>query len=223
VIIDQRFTGLAARRLDGLETARRQPHTDDSRECGADDDPRERHGKYRQRHERQHREDHEPAVAQDARPDAPGREGHDGHHRGFHAGEERGDRRHLAVAHVQPRQHHQDHERRQDEQQPRGQPAAHAMQQPAYVGSQLLRLGTGQQHAVVERVQEAAFGDPAPPLHQLLVHDGDLAGGPAEADEAQLQPETKGVGKANYVGHGGHSRRRSCQTLCRLVVRILRP
>jgi hypothetical protein len=43
---------------------------------------------------------------------------------------------------------------------------------------ELLRLGTGQQHAIVERVQEPRLGNPAPALDQLLVHDGDLSGPP---------------------------------------------
>jgi len=61
----------------------------------------------------------------------------------------------------------------------------------------LLRLGAGQHHAVVERVQEALLGYPAALLHQFLVHDGDLSGGTAEADEAQLQPVEEGFAKGD--------------------------
>jgi len=35
------------------------------------------------------------------------------------------------------------------------------MHQPADIGGKLLRLGSRQQHAVIERVQEPVFGDPA--------------------------------------------------------------
>ena len=40
------------------------------------------------------------------------------------------------------------------------QPAPHAVHQPADVRRQLLGFGTGQQHAVVERMQKPLLGDP---------------------------------------------------------------
>jgi hypothetical protein len=42
-------------------------------------------------------------------------------------------------------------------------------------------------------MQEAMFGDPAPALDQFLVHDRDLPGRTAEADEAELEPEAQGL------------------------------
>jgi hypothetical protein len=42
---------------------------------------------------------------------------------------------------------------------------------------------------------EMTFVEPAPPLDHLAVHDRDLAGGPAERDEAELQPEARGFGE----------------------------
>src|SRR5215475_5781398 len=65
------------------------------------------------------------------------------------------------------------------------------MHQPADVNGELLRLRTGQQHAVVERVQESLLTQPAPPLDQLTVHDRDLSRRAAEGDEPQLDPEAK--------------------------------
>ena len=58
--------------------------------------------------------------------------------------------------------------------------APRAVHQPADVDGELLRLGAGQQHAVVERVQEALLAEPAPALDQLAVHDRDLPGRAAE-------------------------------------------
>jgi len=58
------------------------------------------------------------------------------------------------------------------------------VQQPSDIGGQLLGFWTGQQHAVVQRVQKPALADPTTPLHQFGVHDGDLPSGPAKADEA---------------------------------------
>jgi hypothetical protein len=45
-------------------------------------------------------------------------------------------------------------------------------------------------------VQEAPLADPAAPLDELGVHDRDLPGRPAEADEAELQPEAQREGRA---------------------------
>ena len=55
-----------------------------------------------------------------------------------------------------------------------------------------LRLGAGQQHAVVQRVQETPLADPAALLHQFAVHDGNLPGRAAKAEEAELEPESQG-------------------------------
>ena len=65
------------------------------------------------------------------------------------------------------------------------------MQQPADIGGELLCFGAREQHAVIEGMQITAFGDPMAPLHQFLVHDGDLASRPAETDESQPQPIAK--------------------------------
>ena len=62
------------------------------------------------------------------------------------------------------------------------------MHQPADVGRKLLRLGPGQQHAVVEGVQEPLLRDPALLLDQDAVHHGDLAGGTAEAQRRDPHP-----------------------------------
>jgi hypothetical protein len=56
-----------------------------------------------------------------------------------------------------------------------------------------LGLGTRQQHAKVERPQKLVFADLLAPLHHLLVHDGDLAGRAAEADESQLGSEPERI------------------------------
>ena len=77
-------------------------------------------------------------------------------------------------------------------------PPERAVHEPADVGRELLRLGTGQQHAVVERVQEALLADPAAPVDELAVHDRDLAGRSAEGDEPELHPEAKGLGEWHH-------------------------
>ena len=46
-------------------------------------------------------------------------------------------------------------------------------------------------------MQEAVLADPAAPLDEFAVQDRDLPGGPAEADEAELQPEAEGFDARN--------------------------
>jgi len=60
------------------------------------------------------------------------------------------------------------------------------MHHPADIRGELLGFRPGQHHAVVERVQKPLFRDPAFPLDKILVHDRDLPGRAAEADEAEL-------------------------------------
>jgi hypothetical protein len=38
-------------------------------------------------------------------------------------------------------------------------------------------------------VQESALGNPAPPLDQFLMHDGNLTSRPPETDETEFEPE----------------------------------
>jgi hypothetical protein len=109
-----------------------------------------------------------------------------------------------AEAQVDPAQRDEDEQRGQHEQQAGHDAAPGAVHEPANVGGQLLRLGPGQHHAVVQRVQEAPLADPAPALDELAVHDRDLPRRATEADEAELEPETKRAPEA----HGGRCDRR---------------
>src|SRR5262245_43702981 len=82
----------------------------------------------------------------------------------------------------------------------------HAVEAPADVGRELLRLGSGQEHTKVERTQKQAFWYPTLAVYQLAVHDRDLARGSAEVDEPKFQPEARGLGETyafsrQSVGH----------------------
>ena len=57
----------------------------------------------------------------------------------------------------------------------------------------------GQQHAIIQGMEKMGGADPAAAVHQLGLHDGDLAGGPAEADEAQLDPKVQGLAKRGRI------------------------
>jgi redox-sensitive bicupin YhaK (pirin superfamily) len=157
------------------------------------------------------------SVAQRPRADAVCRMQHDRRHRRLDAVEHARHQWRLAEREVDPRQGDEDQQRRQHEERPGHDAAPGAVQQPADVGRELLRLRSRQHHAVVERVQEASLRDPAPALDQLLVHHRDLAGRSAEADEAELEPEAERVAKARdgrrvcrggRIRHGGDYRAR---------------
>jgi hypothetical protein len=70
------------------------------------------------------------------------------------------------------------------------------MEQPPNVGRELGGFRAGKQHAVIQRVKKSRFTDPAPALHEFLVHDGDLAARSAEADESEFQSEAKCFGES---------------------------
>jgi len=43
---------------------------------------------------------------------------------------------------------------------------------------------------MAQRMKEPSVADPTLLLDQLVVHDGNVSGGTAEADPSQLEPET---------------------------------
>ena len=126
-------------------------------------------------------------------------------------------------------QAHAEHHQRagKDEQDPRRESAARAVQQPADVGGELLRLGPRQQHAEIERVQEASLVDPPLLVDQHAVHQRDLARGSAEADAADLEPHPQRLPEpdspfiAARAGRCG-GRRRAASTFDRDAVEALR-
>ena len=91
--------------------------------------------------------------------------------------------RHVAEQQIDRRQRGDDDRAGKHEQQPGDQPAAHAVQQPAGIGRELHRLRSGQQHAVVQRMQEPRLVEPALLVDEDAVHQRDLAGRPAERQQ----------------------------------------
>src|SRR6266478_3298722 len=65
------------------------------------------------------------------------------------------------------------------------------VKKPPDVDGELLRFRAGQQHAKVERVQKSRLADPSFPFDQLRLHNRDLAGRSAKADESELQPKAE--------------------------------
>ena len=105
----------------------------------------------------------------------------------------------LAPLRIDDAERHQRDDARQDEQPARHQAAARAVHQPADISGQLLRLGTGQKHAVVERMQEPAFRHPPFFFDKNPVHYGDLPGRAAEAQRRDAKPDAKGFADRNAV------------------------
>jgi hypothetical protein len=134
---------------------------------------------------------------------------HDRHHRRLDAVEHPRHHGQVAKGDIDPGQQHQHQQRGQDEQPASDEAAPGTVQQPADVGRQLLRFRAGQQHAVVERVQEPALADPAAPLDELGMHDRDLPGGSAEADAPSFSQKRSAAAK---VGAGGRSAGRRAVT-----------
>ena len=203
VVVDQRRAEALLRGAvagAGREHLRRRARADGADQRGGGDDRRERHVEGEDRDEGRRREAPHPAVLQRARADAVRGVQDDRGDRRLEAIEHAGDERHVAEAQVDPGQRDQDRERRQHEQRAGDDAAYRAVHQPAEVGGELLRLGAGQQHAVVQRVQEALLADPAPAFDELGVHDRDLPRRAAEADEAELEPEAQRLGKAHRPG-----------------------
>ena len=213
VVDDRRPVALRGRAVPAAraELVRSDAPADVADHARAEDDRRERQVEREDRDERRRGDRPQRGAPQRARADPPRGEEDDRGHRRLDAVEHARHRRHRAERDVDPRERDQDEERGQDEQRAGDDPAARAVHQPADVGGELLRLRPRQHHAVVERVQEAALGDPAPPLDQLLVHDRDLPGRPAEADEAELQPEPERLAEGNRRrrAHRIASRRRT--------------
>src|SRR5262249_20342780 len=77
--------------------------------------------------------------------------------------------------------------------------AERAMHQPADIGRKLLRLGAGQQHAIVERMQKARFGNPLFLVDDDTMHHCDLTGGPSEAEQRNAKPDMERLTERDAV------------------------
>jgi hypothetical protein len=79
-------------------------------------------------------------------------------------------------------------------------PPLGAVQEPADVSGELLRLRSRQQHAVVECVQKSVLAHPAFFLYENTVHHRDLPGGSAERlqGDPHPHPESLAVGDAVF-------------------------
>ena len=123
--------------------------------AGPEDDDRKRDREPEDRHEGDCRQPNGWPTAQRPRPDAHHRLQHDCEDRCLQPEEDALDQPDVTVSHVDKAEGEDREKTRQDEEDAGDDPAPGAVQQPAEVDRQLLRLGAGKQHAEVQRVQEA--------------------------------------------------------------------
>src|SRR5262245_25523861 len=114
-------------------------------------------------------------------------------HSRFEAEEQGSDNRNVAPAGIDVAEAHDGNDTRDDEQPARDNAAKRAVHQPADVGGKLLRLGSRQQHAVVERVQKTLLGDPALFFDEDAMHHRDLPGRSTKAEPGNPQPCPKSL------------------------------
>src|SRR5215213_10161249 len=125
---------------------------------GYQDDQGEGYGEEVEGHEGHYREAYEHAVVDGALADPQHGFYHYGYHHRLYAIKKTRDRGHIGVGHGQIREQPQHEDGGYDEEGAGHYPTHRTVQPPPYVGRDLLRLGTGQQHAEVERPQILALG-----------------------------------------------------------------
>src|SRR5829696_1042490 len=175
---------------------------EESAKAGGKHHEREGYREEEQGGERCDREAYEQVVVEGAPGDPQDRLYHDGYHHRLDAVKKTRDRRHIRVGYGQVREQPQN-EDGGDHEEGAGHHSPHRpVQPPPDVGGDLLRLGAGQEHAEVERPQILLLRDPTLLLHQLAVHDGDLAGGSPEVYEPELYPEPERLPEPYRLGSG---------------------
>ena len=144
-----------------LEPVRCNAPADVAGQCGAGNDVGEGHVQREDGHESGGGNGPHHAVLECPRADAMHGLHHDRRDGGLDAVEQSRHQGRVAVGDVEPRQQDQEAQPRQQKQGARHNASPGTVHEPAHVGGQLLPFRTRQQHAVVERVQETAFTDPA--------------------------------------------------------------
>ncbi len=135
----------------------------------------------------------EPARAQGASANPDERHDDERDDGGFQAREDARHRGKSPVRGVDRGEAPEDEDRRENEEHAGHDSSPRSVQKPADVDRELLRFRPRQEHAVREGVKKALLGDPAPPVHEVPLHDRDLAGRSAEADESESEPVAEGL------------------------------
>ena len=85
---------------------------------------------------------------------------------------------------------------------PAASPPSGSVQQPTGIGRKLLRFRTRKQHGVIQCMQKPGFADPAFFVDENPVHQRNLTGRAAKAEQADFQPDAKRILKRrDFWGH----------------------
>ena len=205
VVGDQRCCCVVRNRpvgyLDQLRTPPVDRPTDDA---STEDDQREGHCEQREGKEGGHGEQDQHPVAQRPRPDPEHGLDHDRQHGRGEPQEQPGHEGGVALGDVEDGQSEHRQQPREHEEDSRDQATDGAVEQPAGVDRELLGLRPGQEHAVVEGVQEPLLPDPAPLVDESALHDGDLAGRTTERLQRDQEPGPNRRAEGYDVAHEGH-------------------
>ena len=168
-------------------------------QAGNQDDDRKRHVVEEQGDEGRRRQAAHGVVLERALADPQHRLDHDHQHGGLQAEEQALHDGDLAEQHVDPAERHDGEQAGQHEQRAGEQAAFGLVHQPADIDRELLRLGAGQQRAVVQRLQEALLADPLLLLDDDAVHHRDLAGRTAEGECGDARPDLHRLAERHAV------------------------
>jgi len=180
-------------RLRGRELLRDQAPSEPAGEPRGGDDHGKGHAQEEDRDERGAGHGLEDAGLEG--PPADPEDGLDdhGHHRRLQPEEQAGDERRIPIGGVEDGEGQDGEEAREHEENAGRETSEGPVEQPSDVGRELLCLGTGQQHAIVEGMEETALAHPPLLLDQDAVHDRDLAGRPSEALEGDQRPDPQSL------------------------------
>ena len=176
-----------------------QPIRGKADECRHNHDEREGNGEKEQRDKRAGGDrDGKPGLQSAAADTQHGLDNH-GEHGSFEAEEQAGDDADIAPDDVNPTERHKRNDARHDEQNASDQTAARLVHEPANIDGELLRFRSRQEVAIIQRVEEASFGNPALFFDEDTMHDGDLSGWSSETQQRNTQPDLEGFGEADAM------------------------
>ena len=182
---------LAAAVAGGRKRLRPPARAEIAEEAGGDDDHRERHPETEDADESGGGDGDRGPASQRSPRHPHHRFENDGKHRRLQAEEDGLEPADAVEEGIERGKHEDDGEAGEDEERAGDDAATRAVEEPADIGGELLGLGTGEQHAEIQRMQEPVLRYPLSLVDEHAVHEGDLPGGPAEAKEADGRPDLR--------------------------------
>ena len=167
------------------------PPREKSHTAGTQDDPGEGNVQKEDPDERGGGDHGQTEWTKGPTPDSEQSHDHERDHGGLQAREDSRNPEKIPVGCIDHGKTPQNQNRGDHEERAGHDPAQCPVQEPADVDRELLRLRSGQEHAVAQGMEKALLRDPFLPVHEVALHDRDLAGRPAEADKSEPNPVGK--------------------------------